>query len=193
MRVKCKAQPKQSRNNQACVNFRKQPVRQDAMRATWVFSKPELRNLLANWDHEVSWGQFSTGPESPYKTAIARTAPAVPVRDELAQGQRPASCRRLYHGVGKDQKGLQLMGRGGCEAVGYDKYSPRAEDRKQPQGKFSEVFSIFTLNVVPEAEAKLVVQELHDKLREDGRAVIATRRDICKLGDCTLLPKWKGK
>jgi hypothetical protein len=182
-------QPRKSRNNQACVTFKKKPVRANGVSATWVFSKPELAHVLKNWRNEVAWGQYSTGPSSPFKTAIVRKKPAAPLRSEL-RGSASA-CRRLYHGVGKDQKGVVAMGRGGCEVVAYDKYSPKSEHRQQPTGKFSEVFSIFTLNVVPEAEAKKVVQELHDKLREGGRAVIATRRDICKLGSCTLLPDWK--
>jgi hypothetical protein len=146
-----------------------------------------LRDLLKDWNRQVAWGQYSVGPASPFKTAIARKKPAVPLRSEIRGA--PAACRRLYHGIGKDQKGLVAMGRGGCEAVGYDKYSPRSEDRRAPTGQFSEVFSIFTLNVIPESEAKQVVQELHDKLRDGGRAVIATRKDICKLGSCSLLPK----
>jgi hypothetical protein len=190
MRVRCKAQPRKSRNNQACVNFRKKPARIGNSSATWVFTKPELADILKHWNREVAWGQYSTGPESPFRTAIVRNKAAAPVREELKHDKPQKACRRLYHGVGKDQQGLKSMGRGGCEAVGYDKYSPNEADQKKPQGQFSEVFSIFTLNVIPESEAKEVVQELHDKLRADGRAVIATRRDICKLDGCSLLPSW---
>ena len=176
MKVATRCKPRASRNNQACVTFRKKPVRSNGVSATWVFSKSKLANVLKNWRREVAWGQFSTGPSSPFKTAIVRKKPAAPLRSQL--GSKESACRRLYHGVGKDQQGVVAMGRGGCEVVAYDKYSPKSEHRKEPTGKFSEVFSIFTLNVVPEAEAKQVVQELHDKLRDGGRAVIATRRDI---------------
>jgi hypothetical protein len=191
VRIRCKKPPRKSRNNQACVSFRKRPVRANSTSATWVFGKSELRNILDNWNREVSWGQFSTGPESPYRTAIVRKTAAAPVREQLKSNGNGAGCRRLYHGVGKDQKGAEAMGRRGCEVVTYDKYSPRPEDRRPPTGKFSEVFSIFTLNVVPESEARQVVQDIHDRLRPDGRAIIATRRDVCKLNGCSLLPKRK--
>lgn len=194
MRVKAKKPRRSNRGSQACVSFRKKPTRSNGGFATWEFTKPELAELLANWNREVSFGQHTEGTASPWVTAIPRPKAALPIREHLKKGPRPPSkCRVLYHGMGKDKPGLAALRRSGaCEAAGYDKYSPNDDERVLPGGKFSEVVSNFTLNVVNEAEAKQVVRELHDKLRADGRAVITTRRDVCKLEGQSLLPKTHG-
>ena len=180
-----------NRGSQACVSFRKKPVRSNSSFATWEFSRSELGRILANWNGEVSFRPHTRGTGSPWVTAIARPKAALPIRKHLQYAPVPCSgCRVLYHGMGRDKRGLMALGRSGaCSAAGYDRYSPIEADRKMPTGKFSEVVSTFTLNVLDQAEAKKVVREIHSKLRPGGIAVITTRRDVCKLKGKSLLPK----
>jgi len=180
-----------SRGSQACVSFRKKPARSDGTSATWEFTKPELAQILENWDEEVSFAEHTVGTASPFVTARARKAPAAPIREALKSNPAPeGQCKVLYHGVGKDRPGAEAIGRGGqCQVSSYDKYSPETELQKKPTGQHNEVYSIYTLNVVPETEAKEIVQELHDRLKPGGKAIVSTRRDVCRGG---LLPKTHG-
>jgi hypothetical protein len=151
--------------------------------------KAELGQVLKNWDREVSSVPHTQGEANPYATARHRKTPAKPITDSLKGAPKPKSgCRILYHGMGKDTPGLKRLQKR-CTTVGYDKYAPDAALKKKPSGQFDEVYSVFTLNTIPKAEAKQVVRELHDRLKPGGRAVIATRSDVCTLAGVSLKPK----
>jgi hypothetical protein len=152
-------------------------------------SKSDLAAVLSKWGSEVSSVPHTQGESNPYATARHRSAPAKPITDYLKRAPKPkGSCRILYHGVGKDSPGLKRLSRR-CETAGYDKYAPDADLNKMPAGLFDEVFSVFTLNTIPKSEARQVVQQLHDKLKPGGKAVISTRSDVCSLDGVSLLPK----
>jgi len=114
----------------------------------------------------------------------------VPLRQHLQRHPKAppnGRCRVLYHGMGQDYPGLRAISRGGsCAVTGYDPGQPDRRFRKKPRGKFNEIYSIYTLNVVPERTARNIVQQIFDLLKPKGKAVIAVRRDTCGGG---LLPR----
>jgi len=169
---------------QTCFSFRRPPVRKSTSHATWVFTRPELSRILRNWDRDTSVGIHSVGDANPFITAIQRPeAPAVPLREYLRKHpQAPPNgrCRGLYHGMGRDYPALKdIIREGACAATGYDPGQPDRKIRRKPHGRFNEIYSIYTLNVVPERTARNIVQQIFDLLKPRGRAVISVRRDIC--------------
>lgn len=171
---------------QTCFSFRRPPVKKDSTHATWVFSRDELGRILRAWNRDTSVGIYSVGEADPFVTAIERpeNAPAVPIREHLRKNPAPppnGRCRVLYHGMGRDYPGLRAIGReGACAATGYDPGQPDRRFRRKPRGRFNEIYSVYTLNVVPERTAKSIIQQIFDLLKPRGRAVISVRRDTCK-------------
>lgn len=154
--------------------------------ALWVLSRSQLASLLmgsiglhgswklaATTHRETKEGQF-------HPTACGRRFAPTPLRDFLeALDTRKKPGRVLYHGMGRDVLGLEAMSRGGRdEVVGYDPFHPEPERRLFPLVKFDEVFSIYTLNVVPAVEGISVLGEIYDVLKSNGKAIIAVRRDL---------------
>jgi hypothetical protein len=170
-------------NDQYCVRL---PTGRDVSRrkssyALWRLSKPELKAVIRNWD-KVRWIRKIESPREPrpgrfHPTAIARKKAPVPLREGV---KHFAACENaLYHGVGRDQPGLELLKRR-CEcAVAYDPYHPDQAVTHKPAGQFDEVVSMYTLNVVGRPEGKEILREIHSKLKPGGHATIAVRRDIC--------------
>jgi hypothetical protein len=132
-----------------------------------------------------AWSLAKTTSREPKKghfhpTAISRKRAPVPVRAFLESlDSRTAPGRVLYHGIGRDEPGLEAMGRDGRDVVvGYDPYHPEPGRQAAPSGEFDEVFSIYTLNVVPALEGISVLGEIYDVLLPRGKAVIAVRKDL---------------
>jgi len=172
-------------NDQFCVRF---PTaqghnvsRRRSSYALWRLSKPELKAVIRNWD-KVGWIRKIETPREPrpghyHPTAIARKKPPVPLREGV---RHFGACKRgLYHGVGRDQPGVELMKEYCGQVVTYDPYHPTPAVTQKPAGKYDEVVSVYTLNVVEQPEGKEILREIYDALKPDGHATIAVRRDIC--------------
>jgi ADP-ribose pyrophosphatase YjhB (NUDIX family)/GNAT superfamily N-acetyltransferase len=145
--------------------------------ATWELSKQDLKNILKNWDkHTWEYASASrpSASEKFHATARSRQSLSAPVSDYL-KSKGATKGRVLYHGVGRDDVGADAL-----NAEKYDPFHPNPEIRKQPSGKFDEVHSHYTLNVVDKDTGKGIIQHLHDLLNENGKAVISVRRDLPK-------------
>ena len=173
-------------SKQFYVDLQLEPLLKKRNYALWVLPRIELAKLLMgslrlhnSWrlikttKREVKEGQF-------HPAARRRHSAPAPVREFLAHlDSRETSGRILYHGIGRDEPGLEAMSRGGRdEVVGFDPYHPDLELRELPTGRFDEVFSIYTLNVVPAKQGIDILGEIFDVLEPAGKAVIAVRRDI---------------
>lgn len=170
-------------NDQFCVRLPTESnvSRRKSSYALWRLSKPELKSVIRNWD-KVRWIRKIETPREPqagkfHPTAIARRKAPVPLREGV---KHFGVCRRaLYHGVGRDQAGTDLIARHCGQVVTYDPYHPDPAVTHKPKGQFDEVVSVYTLNVVERPEGKEILREIHRKLKPGGHATIAVRRDIC--------------
>lgn len=168
------------------VDLRLEPQIKTAHYALWVLSRSRLASLLmTHLDLHASWKLASTTHRETKKgqfhpTTCGRRATPAPLRSFLESlDSRKVPGRVLYHGMGRDELGLEAMSRDGRdEVVGYDPFHPDPERRLLPLVQFDEVFSIYTLNVVPAIEGIAILGEIYDVLKPDGKAVIAVRRDL---------------
>jgi len=166
--------------DQYCVRLGPRPDRAQRGYVVWRLSRRELGRLLRNWK-ATSWRQVSTG-RSPsegrfHPTARRRLRSPNPLRAAVKDIER---CNRaLYHGVGRDQPGLALLERACKRVVAYDPYHPDALVRRKPRGKFDEIVSVYSLNVMSPTEGKRALREIFAKLRPRGHATIAVRSDVC--------------
>ena len=171
--------------DQFYVELSVDPVAETARYALWVLTREQLHKMLST-SHYKKWSLAASSKRDPQResfhpTARARTAIPAPVSRFLGSpnDERTEPGRVLYHGCGRDVYGMAAMTRSGRDEVeGYDPYHPDAELRSLPKGKFDEVFSIYTLNVVPVGTGTEILCELVNSLKKGGRAVIAVRRDL---------------
>ena len=169
--------------DQYLVDLAAEPVAKSSTFALWVLTHDQIHDLLASSGY--SWTKAASSKREVkegtfHPTARARTAIPVPIRRFLEKFDgREEQGRVLYHGCGKDGHGLGALTRNGRDdVVGYDPYHPDVEFRKPPRGKFDEVFSIYTLNVVERGVGVGILAEIASLLKKGGRAVIAVRRDL---------------
>lgn len=168
------------------VDLRVQPSVNKPSYALWVLSRVRLASVLMNsLNLYGAWHLAKTTSREPKKgqfhpTAMARKRAPVPVRAFLESlDSRKAPGRVLYHGIGRDEPGLEAMGRDGRDVVvGYDPYHPEPERQIVPSGRFDEVFSIYTLNVVSPSKGIDILGEIYDVLLPGGKAIIAVRKDL---------------
>lgn len=168
------------------VDLRLKPQLTKRHYALWVLSRSQLASLLmGSTELHDSWKLAATTHRETRKgqfhpTACGRRASPAPLRAFLeALDFRKTPGRILYHGMGRDVLGLKAMSRGGRdEVVGYDPFHPEPERRLIPLVEFDEVFSIYTLNVVPAIEGIAILGEIYDVLKPDGKAIVAVRRDL---------------
>ena len=113
-----------------------------------------------------------------HPTAIARKKAALPLRNyvNIHFWTRNVTC--LYHGVGRDLAGAKFLESRGRQVCLYDPHHPDPAVRVPPSGVYDEIFSIYTLNVIPAPEARRVLKEILGCMKEDSVAVIAVRRDL---------------
>jgi 8-oxo-dGTP pyrophosphatase MutT (NUDIX family) len=142
--------------------------------ALWDLSKKQLGDILDNWDHHT-WNLASASrpstPEKHHSTAITRNKLSQPIAEYL-KTKKPYG-RVLYHGVGRDDIGAQALG-----AEKHDPFHPDPKVRENPTGKFHEVHSHYTLNVVDKPTGYQILRHIHGLLDDEGRAVISVRRDV---------------
>lgn len=156
--------------DQYCVSLPARPAKETRGYALWKLTRSELGRLLGR----MKARKTRSGP-SGFRTAIARRRAPAPMR---SLSGRSGAC--LYHGVGRDQPGVRAL-RKRCRVVtAYDPHHPDPRMRKRPRGKYDEILSIYTLNVVSTAEGRRVLREIHRMLKPGGRAVLAVRRDTCR-------------
>lgn len=142
----------------------------------WAFTKLQLLHILSNSKVLVTWERRSDSRpaksrEAYHPTARARSEPAAPLLRYLKEFSTRKKGRVLYHGVGRDDAGAELLG-----AVRYDPYHPDPKVRRFPRGQFAEVHSHYTLNVLSKREGLSVLQEIYDLLTPQGVAVISVGR-----------------
>jgi hypothetical protein len=175
--------PKAKKQQQFCVRLAGKPTLSKGGFRLYKMSKKELGAAMRQLD-SASWQKVFEKTTSKqgklgdyHPTAISRrTAPA-----PLKAAPPRRSCRRaLYHGVGRDDAGMKTLKRRCDTVVAHDPHHPDASVRAKPRGKFDEVYSIYTLNVVDKAEGKKVLKGIYDALDDDGEATIAVRKDTCK-------------
>jgi hypothetical protein len=145
--------------------------------AQWHMTKEQLGHVLKNWD-KVQWERRSDSRPSAeakfHSTAITRNKLSKPIANYLERHGKPTG-RVLYHGVGRDDIGAKELG-----AYRYDPYHPDSSVRQEPNGKFDEVHSHYTLNVVDKDTGFKILSHIHGLLSDGGKAVVSVRRDLKK-------------
>lgn len=153
--------------------------------AQYHLNKQDIGKILKDWPHAAKWepkleGKAAVSSTGFHGTTRFREKLSQPLREFLDKSDsRSSPGRVLYHGVGRDDVGANALKVRG-QVVKYDPYHPDPDVRKAPQGKFGEVHSHYTLNVVDKAQGKKILQEIHDSLEEGGKAIITVRRDLDK-------------
>ena len=146
--------------------------------AQWHISRENLWKILQNWDC-VQWDRCSDSRPSAlgkyHATAITRNTLSAPISGYLANNT-PIG-RVLYHGVGRDSIGASALG-----AEKYDPYHTDPEVRNPPSGRFDEIHSHYTLNVVSKEQGYQILSYIHDILNDGGKVVISVRRDLTSAG-----------
>lgn len=154
--------------------------------AQYHFTKEDLANILNNWDNVADWQEKTKMADRKNKgyhpTAIKRPTTPAPIRtyvDNVPDDTKNKNI--LYHGVGQDEMGRSAISRGGKHnVIGYDPYHANPEMRVLPNNLFDEIHSHYTLNVVPKEIGRNILQEIHDRLKPEGKAIISVRRDLDK-------------
>lgn len=152
--------------------------------AEWYFSMPQLRYILDNWETAVMWKKLKDidkplDREKFHPTARYRKILSKPIKHYVETSSQNGTKRILYHGIGKDEIGLRALSNNGSNAVyGYDPFHPNKKYRSLPNGKFDEIHSHYTLNVVDKDEGKDIIGEICGKLLSGGAAIISVRRDL---------------
>ena len=153
--------------------------------AQYHFTKEHLANILNDFPNQAEWSPRSPmsrgkSKEGFHPTAITRKQAPTPILDYLNKHPDASSGKKiLYHGVGKDKPGAEAISRGGKHAVHtYDPFHSDPNVRQLPNDQFDEVHSHYTLNVVHPNVGKNILQEIHDRLKPGGKAVISVRRDL---------------
>lgn len=166
------------------VELDAEPIYENGRYALWVIPRDQLESMLTK-GHFKTWSlrlrtERDPKEESYHPTARPRQTVPAPMKKFFESADTRAEAGRvLYHGCGRDFHGLAALSRSGRDAVeGYDPHHPDSEFRKFPKGKFDEVFSIYTLNVVPVGMGTNILCEMANALKKNGRAVIAVRRDL---------------
>lgn len=151
--------------------------------AQWHFTKPQLKSILDNWDSVARWepkSKMAARSGDFHPTAITRTKVTSPIREFLDKTPDTTHGKSiLYHGVGRDEISRQALERSGKhKVVGYDPFHSDEKVRRLPSDQFDEVHSHYTLNVVHPEVGRKIIQEIHDRLKDNGKAVISVRRDL---------------
>lgn len=144
--------------------------------AQYILSKKDIETLLVNWS-EHTWELKSGGSIKAvvqkhfHPTARCRYSITVPIAKYLEK--HSTTGKVLYHGVGRDALGAKTL-----NAESYDPFHPNPEIRKEPKGRYDEVHSHYTLNVVNSEEGREILIQIHSLLTAKGKAVISVRRDF---------------
>lgn len=168
------------------------PLFENSSYVIWQLSKEGLLTTIQRLQVvpvSRTWKQLRKGRAPSHSnyhpTAVARTATPVPIARALLQlGRYSKRHRVLYHGVGRDTFGAEALTRQGrYKVVRYDPFHPDPKVRSFPRGRYREVWSIYTLNVLPFERGIKLLQEIHDFIDElehkpeTAFAMIAVRRD----------------
>lgn len=174
------------------VDLMTEPFIENVQYVVWKLSKEELSLVITRLEvvgSSKTWEQLRKGRivkrKEFHPTAVARTSTPAPIARALLR--LPAYSKRhriLYHGVGRDSFGAEALTRNGrYKVIIYDPFHPDPKVRAWPRGRYREVWSVYTLNVVPFDQGLRILGELHtfiDNLEhkpETAFAMIAVRRD----------------
>lgn len=104
-------------------------------------------------------------------TAIERTSLSYPARILMNQKKIHGKILDFGCGVGKD---VELLATKGYEIKGYDPhYFPEF-----PTEKFDTIICFYVLNVLLPDEQEIVLKQVKDLLKQNGKAYFAVRRDV---------------
>ncbi|NVK49258.1 MAG: HIT domain-containing protein [Cyclobacteriaceae bacterium] len=106
-----------------------------------------------------------------YLTAKERSSLSFPARIVKERGLLKGEILDFGCGFGKD---VELLKTNGFSIEGYDKfYQP-----KYPERKFDTIICFYVLNVLLPEEQALVLMEISELLKPNGKAYFAVRRDL---------------
>jgi hypothetical protein len=148
---------------------------------TWELTKPQLKQILDGWEETAKWEYRSPSRDTKentfHATARARTHLSAPLAKWLEK--RPHNeGRALYHGIGRDEVGADALHQTGMKIDKYDPHHPDPSYHTLPNRQYDQVHSHYTLNVVDRDQGHKIVQQIHDLLKDNGKAVISVRRDF---------------
>lgn len=113
---------------------------------------------------------LKSNPNS-HLTAIERTSLSYPARILMNQKKIHGKILDFGCGVGKD---VELLATKGYEIKGYDPhYFPEF-----PTEKFDTIICFYVLNVLLPDEQEIVLKQVKDLLKQNGKAYFAVRRDV---------------
>jgi len=163
----------------------------------YEFSKKDLAKILGNWDKAAQWKAMSFARQSKnsahHGTAKHRSSVSKPLRDHFKRsGGKIKDKKILYHGFGRDNVGAKAL-QNGFDIISEENYKPDAKHNEVhvydpfhpvagathiPHDTFDHVHSHFTLNVVNKDTGRHILQEIHDRLHPEGKAIISVRGDL---------------
>ena len=117
--------------------------------AVLVWDEKDMKNLTA-----------------PHRTAIKRTRISVPVRYLEDEGLLIGRVLDYGCGYGEDAK-----------VFGFEVYDPFFFP-SVPKGEFDTIICNYVLNVVPEDIQEGIIQDIEQRLKPNGFAYLAVRRDL---------------
>ena len=164
--------------------------------ATWHFTKRELADILRNWDTSAKWewrGPFKYAVEEGknHPSVRQRTEVSAPIQQHIKDNNGKKVKDILYHGAGQDKTSHEALKGIANQVDVYDPFQKqnnpkdvwKRDIRELPKKKYDQIHNQYTLNVVKKdghQQGKEVMQEIHDRLKDDGKAVITVRRDdVC--------------
>jgi hypothetical protein len=162
--------------------------------ATWHFSKADLAHILRNWDKSAFWerrGDFKreVKKDEVHPSVRARKEVTAPIAQHIEEHKDKVKSL-LYHGAGQDKISADALKNNiSGEVDAYDPFQKvghkndvwQRDITALPSKQYDQVHSHYTLNVVNKNIGKQVIQEIHDRLNDNGKAVISVRRDdICR-------------
>ena len=100
------------------------------------------------------------------RTAMTRRTASLPAR--LLRDKGLVCGRVLDYGSGK---GLD------ASTFGWEAYDPH-HGPKMPRGRFDTILVTYVLNILSEAAADVVMEDVRGRLRAGGRAYLTVRRDL---------------
>ena len=115
-------------------------------------------------------------PEHSHRTAISRTKPSKPLRILLKDNLLHKDDWILDYGCGKGKDVKYLKELGFKTIVGFDPYNPKyAHPENLIAQTFDVILNFYVLNVVLPDERDLILENILNLVRDNGRIYIAVR------------------
>ena len=173
------------------VNLPFKPDIENCNFALWVLSPWDINQ--ANKALTSSLIKADSTPDSVkeirnkfHPTAMVRKEPPVPLReyfnlDYWFSDRVEKRTTALYHGVGRDNAGVETLRSHGRIVTSYDPCHPNPVIATKPTGTFDEIFSIYTLCVTTQGRGRKILEEIEGYMKDElSVAIVAVRRDLKK-------------